>query len=169
MDEHLANQRKPNFGAVEVITCRMLRNRGDRRARTSSSTFPETTSRRLHHDNLLRQQSYIHFNFPRHNPVAAASTMTNIAVPRTAIRALSRARPSVNSRTVQGLATTRPAQRCLHQTSSPASFATVRHRPTTSSLSARNATRFGAVESRRTMFIQTENTPNPDVSFPFPR
>ncbi|KKY19171.1 hypothetical protein UCDDS831_g05586 [Diplodia seriata] len=28
---------------------------------------------------------------------------------------------------------------------------------------ARSATRFGAVESRRTMFIQTENTPNPDA------
>lgn len=90
--------------------------------------------------------------------------MSTTAVPRTAIRALVRARPSTSSRTAQRLATTKPAPRCLHQTSSPASFMSVRHRPSPSSMSAHNATRFGAVESRRTMFIQTESTPNPDVS-----
>ncbi|KAF9633181.1 NIF system FeS cluster assembly NifU [Lasiodiplodia theobromae] len=89
--------------------------------------------------------------------------MPTSAVPRTAIRALVRARPSTSSRTAQRLATTKPAPRCLHQTTSSTSFMSVRHRPNSSSMSARNATRFGAVESRRTMFIQTENTPNPDA------
>ncbi|OJD33292.1 hira-interacting protein 5 [Diplodia corticola] len=89
--------------------------------------------------------------------------MSTSAVPRTAIRALTRARPSTSSRTTQKLATARPTQRCLHQASSPASFVSFRHRPSQSSIAARHATRYGAVESRRTMFIQTENTPNPDA------
>lgn len=98
-------------------------------------------------------------------PTTIASAMPTATVPRTAIRAFSRVRPSVNSRTAQRVATARPTQRCLHQTSSLASLASIRPRPNPSSLSARNATRFGVVESRRTMFIQTENTPNPDVCF----
>lgn len=46
MVEKPANQRQPNFGGEEVITCEMLRNRDDRRARTSSSIFRGTPQHR---------------------------------------------------------------------------------------------------------------------------
>ncbi|KAF2143246.1 uncharacterized protein K452DRAFT_268612 [Aplosporella prunicola CBS 121167] len=85
--------------------------------------------------------------------------MSSASVPRSAIRALSRARPSVRPRTAQRLATSQPAPRCLSQVASP--ITSVRHRP--SPVSPRNAFRIGVSESRRTMFIQTENTPNPDA------
>ncbi|KAH7061258.1 HIRA-interacting protein 5 [Macrophomina phaseolina] len=89
--------------------------------------------------------------------------MTTATVPRTVVRTLSRARPLATSRIAPRVATAKPAQRCIHQTSSSASFTSLRHRPSPSYFSARNATRVGAVESRRTMFIQTESTPNPDA------
>ncbi|KAK7518486.1 HIRA-interacting protein 5 [Phyllosticta citriasiana] len=91
--------------------------------------------------------------------------MSNIAVPRTALRALSRARPSATAARRVQLATAQPAQRQLHHAASPAPLtSSVPRRPTSQPTHLRHgAARLGPGESRRTMFIQTENTPNADA------
>ncbi|KAK8174292.1 HIRA-interacting protein 5 [Phyllosticta citrichinensis] len=90
--------------------------------------------------------------------------MSNIAVPRTAIRVLSRARPTATAAWRVQLAAAQPAQRQLHHASSSAPLTSTPRRPTSQPTHMRHsAARFGPGESRRTMFIQTENTPNPDA------
>ncbi|KAK8220341.1 HIRA-interacting protein 5 [Phyllosticta capitalensis] len=90
--------------------------------------------------------------------------MSTIAVPRTAIRTLSRARPSATAARRVQLATAQPARQ-IHHASSPAPLTSTSRRPTPQPTHLRHGatSRFSPIESRRTMFIQTENTPNPDA------
>lgn len=85
------------------------------------------------------------------------NTMASITMPRAALRSLIRAAPSVRS------STPRIATRCLHQKSSPITSAPAQHRPRAQPWS-QGALSPAATVTRRTMFIQTEPTPNADVS-----
>jgi hypothetical protein len=82
--------------------------------------------------------------------------MSSTTLPRTALRSLARAARSTRT------STPRIAARCLHQKSSPITSSPVQRRPNTQpwsqAVSIPNAT-----FARRTMFIQTETTPNADV------
>ncbi|KAF1999105.1 HIRA-interacting protein 5 [Amniculicola lignicola CBS 123094] len=82
--------------------------------------------------------------------------MSSIILPRSAARSLSRTTSSFRSRP------SRVATRCLHQSSSPVTASPLRHRPSSKSWAPR-VTVPGAAMARRTMFIQTESTPNPDA------
>ncbi|KAI4910710.1 hypothetical protein J4E90_006965 [Alternaria incomplexa] len=82
--------------------------------------------------------------------------MASSTIPRSAMRSLSRATPSLRS------ATPRIATRCLHQQSSPITASRLQHRPTAQPWSQRVAAPSATV-ARRTMFIQTEPTPNADA------
>ncbi|KAF1917188.1 HIRA-interacting protein 5 [Ampelomyces quisqualis] len=82
--------------------------------------------------------------------------MASVNVPRVAMRILSRATPSSRSRAL------RIATRSLHQKSTPITCSSAQHRPGVQQWSKSAAP--GAVSvSRRTMFIQTEPTPNADA------
>jgi hypothetical protein len=82
--------------------------------------------------------------------------MASLHVPRTAIRSISRT-------TLQFRSTaTRIATRCLHQKTSPITASPLQHRPKIQQWS-QNAAPMVASVARRTMFIQTEPTPNADV------
>ncbi|KAL5115968.1 hypothetical protein ACEQ8H_006085 [Pleosporales sp. CAS-2024a] len=77
-------------------------------------------------------------------------------MPRAAIRSLSRATPSVRSKAP------RIATRCLHQKASPITSSPSQHRTKIQQWSQKAAPGAATV-SRRTMFIQTEPTPNADA------
>ncbi|KAF2036152.1 HIRA-interacting protein 5 [Setomelanomma holmii] len=77
-------------------------------------------------------------------------------VPRAAVRRLTRATPSLRPQS------SRIATRCLHQNASPITASPLRHRPRVQQW-AKNATPVAATVTRRTMFIQTEPTPNADA------
>lgn len=77
-------------------------------------------------------------------------------MPRAAIRRLARATPSIRSNAP------RIATRCLHQKSSPITTAPAQHRPRAQPWS-QGAISPSATITRRTMFIQTEPTPNADA------
>jgi hypothetical protein len=82
--------------------------------------------------------------------------MASTSVPRAAIRCLSRTTPSLRTKT------SRVATRCLHQNASPITTSPLQHRPRVQRW-AQTTTPIAATVSRRTMFIQTEPTPNADV------
>lgn len=84
------------------------------------------------------------------------SNMPSSTLPRAALRCLSRTSPALRSQTPK------VATRCIHQTAQPIP-ASSRHRPTVNQSSQRISIP-STVMARRTMFIQTEGTPNPDVS-----
>jgi hypothetical protein len=97
----------------------------------------------------------------QHRPIQPSetcshTTMASNIVPRSALRNLSRAAPSLRS------TTPRIATRCLHQQSSPITASRLQHRPTTQSWSQKMVAPSATI-ARRTMFIQTEPTPNADV------
>jgi hypothetical protein len=82
--------------------------------------------------------------------------MASLNVPRVAMRSLSRTAPTLRS------STPRVATRCMHQKASPITSSTLQHRPRVQRWS-KSATPVAATVSRRTLFIQTEPTPNADV------
>ncbi|KAF1951096.1 HIRA-interacting protein 5 [Byssothecium circinans] len=82
--------------------------------------------------------------------------MASTSIPRSALRAFSRARPSLRSNAQ------RASTRTLHQTASPITSSPLQHRPQLSQCRIRTPTT-GASLGRRTLFIQTEDTPNPDA------
>ncbi|KAF2257531.1 HIRA-interacting protein 5 [Lojkania enalia] len=82
--------------------------------------------------------------------------MASAILPRSTVRSLSRATSSFASRS------SRVTTRCLHQTSSPITVSILRHRPNAQQWSQKISVPAATV-GRRTMFIQTENTPNPDA------
>jgi hypothetical protein len=82
--------------------------------------------------------------------------MASINAPRAAMHSLSRAAPSLQSKAP------RIATRCLHQKASPITASPLQHRPKIQQWS-QNTAPVAATVSRRTMFIQTEPTPNADV------
>ncbi|KAF2130898.1 HIRA-interacting protein 5 [Dothidotthia symphoricarpi CBS 119687] len=83
--------------------------------------------------------------------------MASIVIPRSAMRNLSRAVPSLRSKTA------RVATRCLHQKSSPITASPVQHRPRVQPWGLSTASPVVVAAARRTMFIQTEPTPNADA------
>lgn len=85
--------------------------------------------------------------------------MASINTPRACLRTLSRATPSLRS------ASPRIATRCLHQKASPITSSPLQRRPRVQTWS-QSAAPIAATVSRRTMFIQTEPTPNADVCSP---
>jgi hypothetical protein len=85
--------------------------------------------------------------------------MSNTMLPRSASRCVTRAVPSFASRAPRIVA------RCLHQHYSPIVASSSRTRPSAQRLGVQ-VTAPAISISRRTMFIQTETTPNPDVRFP---
>ncbi|KAH7399162.1 HIRA-interacting protein 5 [Phaeosphaeria sp. MPI-PUGE-AT-0046c] len=82
--------------------------------------------------------------------------MATINAPRACLRTLTRATPSIRS------STPRIATRCLHQKASPITASPLQHRPRVQAWS-QSAAPVVANVSRRTMFIQTEPTPNADA------
>ncbi|KAF2712134.1 HIRA-interacting protein 5 [Pleomassaria siparia CBS 279.74] len=82
--------------------------------------------------------------------------MSSAILPRSAMRNLLRATPSIYA------AAPRIATRCLHQRTSPITSSISQHRPSAHQCSPRPAD-LAANIRRRTMFIQTESTPNPDA------
>jgi hypothetical protein len=94
--------------------------------------------------------------YSQHIQSKTIRNMASSTIPRSAMRSLSRATPSLRS------ATPRIATRCLHQQASPITASRLQHRPTAQPWSQRVAAPSATV-SRRTMFIQTEPTPNADV------
>lgn len=91
--------------------------------------------------------------------------MASATIPRFAMRSLSRATPSVTSQSSRKLATTRPSTRCLHQasTASPITTSHLRHRPSAQQWDQPALLLANTASGRRTMFIQTEDTPNLDA------
>ncbi|KAJ4368802.1 hypothetical protein N0V83_005884 [Neocucurbitaria cava] len=81
--------------------------------------------------------------------------MASSTLPRAAIRSLSRTAPSLKS------TAPRIATRCLHQQSSPITASRLQHRPRVQQWNPSVAAPSIAV-ARRTLFIQTEPTPNAD-------
>ncbi|KAH7075385.1 HIRA-interacting protein 5 [Paraphoma chrysanthemicola] len=75
-------------------------------------------------------------------------------IPRAALRSLSRTKPTLRA--------SRTATRCLHQQSPSITASPLRHRPRVQQW-AQSATPVAATVARRTMFIQTEPTPNADA------
>jgi hypothetical protein len=104
--------------------------------------------------------SPLRLNYPLFRHIARYYTriMASTTLPRSAMRSLSRATPSLRS------ATPRIATRCLHQKASPITASPLRLRPSTHQRSQRILVSAASI-GRRTLFIQTETTPNPDVSF----
>jgi hypothetical protein len=86
--------------------------------------------------------------------------MASTAAPRVIMRSLSQATPSFRTKA------TRVATRCLHQKASPITTSPIQHRPRVQRW-AQNAAPIAATVARRTMFIQTEPTPNADVCASF--
>ncbi|KAF2190651.1 HIRA-interacting protein 5 [Zopfia rhizophila CBS 207.26] len=82
--------------------------------------------------------------------------MASTTLPRSAARSLPRAVPSVRSQA------SRVATRCLHQNASPITASPLRNRPGVRQWNQRVPMPAISV-GRRTMFIQTESTPNPDA------
>lgn len=87
--------------------------------------------------------------------------MATLTIPRIAVRSLSRTASSIRSRAP------RIAARRVHQSASPITASSLQHRPTVHS-SAQASSMPASTVPRRTMFIQTEPTPNPDVGFGIP-
>lgn len=83
-------------------------------------------------------------------------TMATATIPRTALRVVARTSPSLRAHTP------RIATRCLHKQSSPITSSKLQHRPRVQSW-AQVTTPPAVTIARRTMFIQTEPTPNADV------
>ncbi|KAF2470547.1 HIRA-interacting protein 5 [Lindgomyces ingoldianus] len=81
--------------------------------------------------------------------------MASMILPRSVPRSLSRAAPSVRSQV------SKAATRCMHQ-NSPITASPLRRRPNTQQWSLRLPAPVVSL-GRRTMFIQTESTPNPDA------
>ncbi|KAF2740885.1 HIRA-interacting protein 5 [Polyplosphaeria fusca] len=82
--------------------------------------------------------------------------MVSKILSRSAARSLCRAATPVRSQAPQ------IASRCLHQQSSPITASALHRRPRTQEWSQRRSNPAVAL-GRRTMFIQTESTPNPDA------
>ncbi|KAF2116624.1 HIRA-interacting protein 5 [Lophiotrema nucula] len=82
--------------------------------------------------------------------------MASLSIPRSAARSLSRAAPAFRSKAP------RVATRWLHQRSSPITPSPAQHRPSPQQWRQKVSLPAAAV-GRRTMFIQTESTPNPDA------
>ena len=84
--------------------------------------------------------------------------MASPTTPRTAMRSLFRAAPAFRSKAP------RTATRCLHQKATAITASPLQHRPTFRQWHQKIPSS-GASLGRRTMFIQTEATPNPDVRY----
>jgi hypothetical protein len=85
--------------------------------------------------------------------------MASTTLSRSALRSLSRTiRPATSK-------PSRVASRCIHQKASPITSSPLRHRPQVPRWTPQPSS---APFGRRTMFIQTETTPNPDVRFLLP-
>ncbi|KAF1852194.1 HIRA-interacting protein 5 [Cucurbitaria berberidis CBS 394.84] len=82
--------------------------------------------------------------------------MASLTLPRAAVRSLSRSVPSFRSKAP------RIATRCLHEQSSPITASKLQHRPRAQPWN-QSAAAPSATVARRTMFIQTEPTPNADA------
>ena len=93
---------------------------------------------------------------PSTDSLQLKTKMPSNTIPRIAMRSLSRATTPLRSRVP------RVATRCLHQKSSPITSSPARLRPRAQPWT-QGAISPSATVARRTMFIQTEPTPNVDV------
>ncbi|KAF9738040.1 hypothetical protein PMIN06_012538 [Paraphaeosphaeria minitans] len=82
--------------------------------------------------------------------------MATPSISQYVLRAAVRATPSLRSQS------TRAASRCLHQRATPITSSPLRQRPRVQQWSP-SASLAGTRQEKRTMFIQTESTPNPDA------
>jgi hypothetical protein len=109
--------------------------------------------------NFVYNHHFLPLTEPSHVRLRILIVIYNMAstnVPRAALRSLSRTTPSFRS------TAPRVATRCLHQKASPITASPLQRRPKTQQWSQNAAPILSSV-SRRTMFIQTEPTPNADV------
>lgn len=162
------DEKLPFDSTIDIATAR-LRHRGELvgpfRARLnnpmnviprlgpSAGNFPTLFSAPGHCD------STYHFTYYTQH-LDCTLEMTSSPIARPVLRAFSHARPLRSS-------APRVATRCMHQQTSPIATLRLQHRPTAQTWKQRTVAP-STIMSRRTMFIQTEPTPNPDVGMPHP-
>lgn len=102
----------------------------------------------------------------RHSIVLFLVTMASNTLPRTVIRAISRSRKTLRPNVAKQFATQESSMRCIHSSSGATILSASRYRPSSRQWGTQSPLQ-PAVVGRRTIFIQTEATPNPDVSIQY--